>query len=69
MKSLALKVVVALAVLLVVFGAFLLYRHYRHATGTGVTDFETCVAAGNPSLDSYPEQCIAADGRHFTKEY
>lgn len=30
-----------------------------------VTSFEECVAAGNPVMESYPEQCRTADGRLF----
>lgn len=32
-----------------------------------VTDFDSCVAAGNPVLESYPEQCVA-DGQTFTRD-
>lgn len=32
-----------------------------------INSFEDCVAAGNPILESYPEQCIAPDGRTFTR--
>lgn len=33
-----------------------------------VTDYESCVAAGNPVMESYPEQCATPDGRSFTRE-
>lgn len=32
-----------------------------------VTDFESCVAAGNPVMESYPEQC-AANGKTYTNQ-
>jgi len=32
-----------------------------------ITNFEECVAAGNPVMESYPEQCMA-DGKTFTRE-
>ena len=32
-----------------------------------ITNFDECVAAGNPVMLSYPEQC-AAEGRTFTRE-
>lgn len=32
-----------------------------------VTNFEECAAAGNPIMESYPEQC-SANGRRFTKQ-
>lgn len=30
-----------------------------------ITNFDECVAAGNPVMESYPEQCRTADGRLF----
>ena len=30
-----------------------------------ITSFEECAAAGNPIMESYPEQCRTADGRMF----
>jgi hypothetical protein len=32
-----------------------------------ITNFDECVAAGNPVMESYPEQC-AADGQTFTND-
>ncbi len=32
-----------------------------------VTSFEECAAAGNPIMESYPEQCRTPDGRSFTR--
>ena len=34
----------------------------------GVTDFESCVATGNPVMESYPMQCRTKDGRTFVQE-
>jgi hypothetical protein len=36
-------------------------------TETQVNDFESCVAAGNPVMESYPRQCRHTDGRTFTE--
>ena len=33
-----------------------------------INSFESCVAAGYPILESYPEKCKTPDGRTFTKE-
>ncbi len=33
-----------------------------------VNSFEECVAAGNPVMESWPEQCRAGD-QTFTKQY
>lgn len=32
-----------------------------------INDFESCVAAGNPVMESYPRQCSTSDGKHFTE--
>jgi hypothetical protein len=34
---------------------------------TRITNFDECVAAGNPVMESYPEQC-RANGKTFTKD-
>lgn len=36
-------------------------------TQKSITNFDECVAAGNPIMESYPEQC-AADGKTFVNE-
>lgn len=33
-----------------------------------VSSFEECVAAGNPTMESYPPRCITKDGRSFTQD-
>jgi hypothetical protein len=33
-----------------------------------ITNFEECAAAGNPVMESYPEQCMTPDGRSFTRD-
>lgn len=33
-----------------------------------ITDFESCAAAGNPVMESYPRQCNTKDGRHFVED-
>jgi hypothetical protein len=33
-----------------------------------ITNFDQCVAAGNPILESYPEQCKTKSGQSFTKQ-
>ncbi len=34
-----------------------------------IQDFDTCVLAGFPIRETYPEQCVTADGRLFTNQY
>lgn len=36
--------------------------------GSAVADFEECVAAGYPVLESYPRQCQTPEGRTFVEE-
>lgn len=33
-----------------------------------VNDFDSCIQAGYPSLESYPRQCNTPGGRHFVEE-
>jgi len=33
-----------------------------------ITDFYSCIEAGNPAMESYPAQCRTADGRLFVQE-
>ena len=33
-----------------------------------VDNFETCVAAGNPIMESYPQQCRASDGTVYVED-
>lgn len=32
-----------------------------------ITNFEECIAAGNPAMESYPRQCRTTDGKHFVE--
>ncbi len=41
------------------------YYVYQRQNKTKITTFEECKAAGNPIMESYPEQC-SADGKTFT---
>ena len=38
------------------------------STGNKITNFEECVKAGYPILESYPRQCKTSDDRFFTEE-
>ncbi len=35
---------------------------------SSIENFEQCVAAGNPVMESYPRQCRTSDGKHFVEE-
>lgn len=36
--------------------------------GKDITNFEECVVAGNPVMESYPRQCNSKDGKHFVED-
>lgn len=54
-----------LGILLVLAGGLFAYRHFN--TTTTVTNFDECVAQGNPVRESYPARCSTPDGRVFTQ--
>jgi len=33
-----------------------------------ITNFEECIAAGNPVMESFPEQCRTEDGQNFVRD-
>jgi glyoxylase-like metal-dependent hydrolase (beta-lactamase superfamily II) len=35
---------------------------------SSITNFEECIAAGNPAMESHPRQCRTDDGKHFVEE-
>ena len=35
---------------------------------SSITNFEECIAAGNPAMESHPRQCKTVDGKHFVEE-
>lgn len=42
-------------------------QNIKEVPKTSITNFDECVAAGNPVMESYPEQC-SADGQTFVNE-
>jgi len=44
-----------------------LWRQLGQKQPKAITNFEECVAAGNPILESYPRRCQAKDGQTFTE--
>ncbi|MEI7741754.1 MAG: GerMN domain-containing protein [bacterium] len=51
-------------IVLIIFGYFLI-REYIPAKTVVITDFSSCVAAGNVVLESYPRQCRMTNGTMF----
>jgi hypothetical protein len=43
-------------------------KNYKFPSSSGVNNFEECIAAGNPILETYPRQCKASDGKTFTED-
>ena len=39
----------------------------KPATVSLATNFEECIAEGNPVMESYPRQCRTIDGKHFVE--
>ena len=33
-----------------------------------IKNFEECIAAGNPAMESHPRQCRTSDGKHFVEK-
>ncbi len=33
-----------------------------------ITNFDECISAGNPAMESHPRQCRTADGKHFVEQ-
>lgn len=57
-----------LAVILLVMCSIVIYMLYKYHRGPKpITDFQSCVAAGQPVLLSYPEQCTYK-GRSFINQ-
>jgi hypothetical protein len=59
---------VAVVLLLVIAGGAYFFLQQTPATTTPPTSFNECVAAGNAVMESYPRQCTAKDGSHFTED-
>ncbi len=57
---------IALFVLIVL--TVVLLRMYKTEDGVPITDFESCVAAGNPVQESYPERCVSKNGEAFSRD-
>jgi len=39
----------------------------KEPSQSSITNFEECIAAGNPAMESYPRQCRTPDGKHFVE--
>lgn len=64
MKRTALIVLVILGLAALGVAGWFLYQQVIKPAH--INSYADCVAAGYPILESYPEQCITPDGKHFT---
>lgn len=53
--------------IVLLFGIFIVAAMLLISHEPGVYDFDSCVAAGNSILESYPRQCVH-DGETFVEE-
>lgn len=60
-------IIVVVTITLIGVGAAISRTQYLKESFT-VTNFDQCVAAGNPVMESYPAQCQAEDGRIFAED-
>jgi len=60
--------VIAIVIILGSLAGFIYYFEKNQPKAQSINSFEECAAAGNPIMESYPEQCISQDGQHFTRQ-
>lgn len=60
------RVVIIFSILGVLILAGAVGSYYYYSRMKSVGSFDECVAAGNPVMESSPEQCRTPDGKHFT---
>ena len=70
MKSLKMMLSIVFVIVLSVAAAMLhaAFTNGHTSFQANVTDFDSCVAAGNAVMESYPAQCRSADGRFFVEQ-
>lgn len=70
MSNLSTTTLIGIAVVLVIVGGLLvaLSANREQQELLSISDFEECVAAGFPVMETFPEQCRTPDGRTFVKE-
>lgn len=62
-----LALVVSIFLILVAIGALLIFDIGRKEPVITLANFEECMAAGYPVMESYPRQCRTPDGQSFTE--
>lgn len=62
--------IVLIVILIVGVAGWLVYNGQQdgsNKSNSSINSFEECAAAGNPIMESYPEQC-SANGKTFTRD-
>jgi hypothetical protein len=64
------KILIFAGILILIAGAayVIVKKQGEKAPAVAVTDFDSCIAAGNRVLESYPEQCKDAEGKTYTRD-
>ncbi len=70
MKGASTTTLIGIAVVLAIVGALIasLAANQKRDRLISITNFDECVLAGYPIMESYPEQCATPDGRSFVNE-
>ncbi len=61
-------IVTILAIVLVTIIAVGIALFINNQRANAISNYEQCVQAGHPILESYPEQCVTPDGKSFTRQ-
>lgn len=54
-------------IVIVLVGGIIIAHQINSFELQNINNYEDCVAAGYPVMESYPEQCVTSDGRNFTR--
>lgn len=58
---------IAVFIVLLIAGV-LVWKYQTNSKIQSITNFDECVQAGYPIMESYPEQCRTPDGKAYTKQ-
>jgi eight-cysteine-cluster-containing protein len=64
-----LKKIILFSLLILLVLTIYLFLNKEDSDFVEITNFEDCVSAGYPVMESYPRQCSVPDGGHFVEEF
>ena len=67
-KNTKIVLIVSIVIIFLAVGGAVAWQYYNQQKIKQINDFESCAAAGNSILETYPEQCKTPDGRSFTRQ-